>query len=78
MFVGFFIAGVVVFVQLLSRVWLFGTPWTAAHQASLSLTISQSLPKETSDVHIFPSHTKTRSESQLYKLRIFALKHNYT
>ena len=28
------------FVQLLSCVWLFGTPWTAAHQASLSLTIS--------------------------------------
>ena len=25
-----------------SHVWLLGTPWTAAHQASLSLTISQS------------------------------------
>ena len=25
--------------------WLFLTPWAAAHQASLSLTISQSLPK---------------------------------
>ena len=33
------------FVQSLSHVWLFVTPWTAAHQASLSLTISQSLPK---------------------------------
>ena len=32
-------------VQLLSRVWLFGTAWTAAHQASLSITNSQSLPK---------------------------------
>ena len=32
-------------VQLLSCVWLFVTPWTAAHQASLSLTISQSLLK---------------------------------
>ena len=30
-------------VQLLSRVRLFGTPWTAAQQASLSFTISQSL-----------------------------------
>ena len=30
-------------VQLLSRVWLFATPWTAAHQASLSITNSQSL-----------------------------------
>ena len=25
-------------VQLLSRVWLFATPWTAALQASLSIT----------------------------------------
>ena len=30
-------------VQLLSRVWLFATPWTAACQASLSFTNSQSL-----------------------------------
>ena len=32
-------------VQFPSHVWLFATPWTAAHQASLSLTISQSLLK---------------------------------
>ena len=32
-------------VQLLSRVWLFTTPWTAAHQASLSITNSRSLLK---------------------------------
>ena len=32
-------------VQLLSHVQLFATPWTAAFQASLSLTISWSLPK---------------------------------
>ena len=32
-------------VQLLSCVWLFLTPWTAAHRASLSFTISQSLLK---------------------------------
>ena len=32
-------------VQLLSRVQLFVTPWTAACQASLSFTISQSLLK---------------------------------
>ena len=31
--------------QSLMHVWLFATPWTAAHQASLSLTVSQSLPK---------------------------------
>ena len=30
-------------VQSLSRVWLFATPWTAAHQASLSFTNSWSL-----------------------------------
>ena len=32
-----------VVVQSLSRVWLLVTPWIAAHQASLSFTISQSL-----------------------------------
>ena len=34
-------------VQLPSSVQLFATPWTAAHQASLSLTLSRSLPKFT-------------------------------
>ena len=29
-------------VQSLSRVWLFATPWTVAHQASLSITNYQS------------------------------------
>ena len=33
----------VVVVQSLSRVWLFATPWTAAHQSFLSFTMSQSL-----------------------------------
>ena len=32
-------------VQLLSRVWLFATPWIAAHQAPLSITNSRSLLK---------------------------------
>ena len=32
-------------VQWPSHLWLFVTPWTAARQASLSLTISWSLPK---------------------------------
>ena len=35
----------VVVVQLPNHVWLFTTPWTVAQQASLSLSISQSLPK---------------------------------
>ena len=34
-----------VVVESLSPIQLFATPWTAAHQASLSLTISQSLLK---------------------------------
>ena len=34
-----------VVVQLLSRVQFFATPWTAAHQASLSFTVSRSLLK---------------------------------
>ena len=32
-------------VQSLSHVWLFSTPWTAAHQASLSIANTWSLPK---------------------------------
>ena len=43
-------------VQLLSRVWLFATPWTAAHQASLSITISHSLLKFMSIESVMPSN----------------------
>ena len=43
-------------VQLLSRVWLFATPWTAACQASLSFTISQSLLKLMSIESMMPSN----------------------
>ena len=32
-------------VQSLIRVWLFATPWTTAHQDSLSITNSRNLPK---------------------------------
>ena len=46
---------VVVAVQLPSRVQLFATLWTAAHQASLSLTISQNLPKFMSIASVLPS-----------------------
>ena len=41
-------------VQLLSRVWLFATPWTTAHQASLSITNSWSLPKLISIKSVLP------------------------
>ena len=40
-----FLKVAVVVAQLLSHVWLFVTPWTVAHQASLSFTISWSLHK---------------------------------
>ena len=43
-------------VQSLSCVRLLATPWTAACQASLSFTISQSLFKLTSAVSVMPSN----------------------
>ena len=43
-------------VQLLSHVWLFGIPWTAARQASLSITKSQSLLKLISIKSVMPSN----------------------
>ena len=42
-------------VQLLSRVWLFVTPWIAARQASLSITNSQSSLKLMSIELVMPS-----------------------
>ena len=43
-------------VQLLSCVWLFATPWTAARQASLSITNSRSLLKLMSIESVMPSN----------------------
>ena len=43
-------------VQLFSRVQLFATPWTAAHQASLSITNSWSLFKLMSIESVMPSN----------------------
>ena len=43
-------------VQLLSRVWLFATPWTAARQASPSITNSRSSPKPMSIELVMPSN----------------------
>ena len=42
-------------VQSLSCVWLFATPWTAACQASLSITSSQTLLKLMSIESVMPS-----------------------
>ena len=47
---------VVIRVQLLSCVRLFATPWTAARQASLSFTISQSWLKLMSIESVMPSN----------------------
>ena len=47
---------VAVVFQSLSRVWLFVTLWTAAHQASRSITISQSLLKPMSIQLVMPSN----------------------
>ena len=44
-----------IIIQLLSRIWLFVTPWTAACQASLSITISWSLLKLMSVESVMPS-----------------------
>ena len=41
--------------QSLSRIWLFATPWIAARQASLSITISRSSLRLTSIESVMPS-----------------------
>ena len=46
----------VVVVQLPSRVHLFATPWTVAHQASVSFTISGSLLRLMSIESVMPSN----------------------
>ena len=43
-------------VQSLNRVWFFATPWTAACQASLPITNSQSSPKLMSIESVMPSN----------------------
>ena len=58
-------------VQSLSRVWLFANPWTAAHQASLSITNSQSLLKLMSIESVMPSSHLTLCCPLLFLLLIF-------
>ena len=48
-------------VQSLSHVWLFVTPWAAAHQASLSITNSWSATKPMSIELVMPSNHLTFS-----------------
>ena len=67
-----------VVIQSLSCVQLFGTPWTAACQAPLSFTISQSLPKFMSIESVMPSnhlilcHSLLLLPSILPSLRVFS------
>ena len=44
----------IVIVELLSRVWLFATQGIAAHQVSLSFTISSSILKLMSSESVMP------------------------
>ena len=59
LFSGFFFnsdhCAVVFVVQLFSHVQLFAAPWTAAHQALLSITNSRSLLKLTYIESVMPS-----------------------
>ena len=58
-------------VQSFSCVQLFVTPWTAAHQASLSITNSQSLPKLMSIESMMPSNHLILCHPLLLPLSIF-------
>ena len=58
-------------VQSLSRVRLFATPWIAARQASLSITISQSPLKLTSIESVMPSNHLILCHSLLLLPSIF-------
>ena len=56
--------------QSLSRVWLFAIPWTEAHQASLSITNSQSLLKLSIEL-VMPSNHLTLCHPLLLLPSIF-------
>ena len=65
-------------VQLFSHIWLFATPWTAAHQASLSITNSQSSLKFMSTESVMPSnhlilcHSLLLPPSIIPSIRVFS------
>ena len=67
-------------IQSLSRVRLFVTPWTAARQASLSITNSRSLLKLLSITLVMPSshlilcHTRLLLPSIFPSIRVFSNK----
>ena len=65
-------------VESLSHVWLFVTPWTAALQASLSITNSWSLHKLMSIESVMPSnhlilcHPRLLLPSVFHSIRVFS------
>ena len=65
-------------VQSLSRVRLFATPWTAARQASLSVTNSRSLLRLMSIESVMPSnhiilcHPLLHPPSRIPSIRVFS------
>ena len=65
-------------VPLLSHDWLFATPWTTAHQASLSITNSWSLPRLMSIKLVMPSnhlilcHPRLLLPSIFPRIRVFS------
>ena len=58
-------------IQSLSHVWLFVTPWTAAHQASLFITNSWSLLKLMSFEAVMPSNDLILCHPLLFLSSIF-------
>ena len=58
-------------VQSLNHVWLFAAPWTAAFQASLSITNSWSLLKLMSIESVMPSNYLILCHPLLFPLSIF-------
>ena len=71
-------------VQSLSCVWLFATPWTAAHQPSLSITNSWGLPKLTSIESVMPCNHLILSRPLLLlpsifpSIRVFSISQLFT
>ena len=65
-------------VQLLSHAWLFVTPWTVTHQASLSFTTSWSLLKLMFIESVMPSnhlvlcHPLLLQSSTFPRIRVFS------
>ena len=59
-------------VQSLSRVQLFATPWTAARQASLSITNSRSLLKLMSIESVMPSNHIILCRPLFFPISVFS------